>query len=170
MNVRTSDYPNVATRAAELDCSVPTAIALLPVNFLTARTRDELADDEYAPEVRDAWRQSGLEETPFLDRGGRFVIRVEESLSETVRLSLFVSSLLLTQNPHAVNLALGVIANKVTEILKNQAAPPKVALTVIVERVKDIEYTKVEYSGDVAGLTGVAEVVKGLRRAGGEER
>ena len=62
MRVQTKDYLDVAARARELGCRVPTRIALLPGNFTPAVRAGEFCYHAATPHVRSAWQDVGLED------------------------------------------------------------------------------------------------------------
>ena len=72
--------------------------------------------------------------------------------------TMVVSSLLLTQQPDLVSVALNIISNYVTDIFKGVNIDPKVKLNIL-QVAKNGKTQRVEYAGPVSGLS---EVVKAL--------
>lgn len=72
---------------------------------------------------------------------------------------LLVTSLLITQNPQAVTIALNVISNYVTEILRCIKSDPKVRLTIIRTATNCRIAQKINYEGPVSGLDELSKVL-----------
>ena len=75
--------------------------------------------------------------------------------------TVVISSLLLTQQPDLVSIALNIISNYVTDIFKGINADPKVKLNIL-QVAENGKTQRVEYAGPVSGLSEVIEVVKAL--------
>lgn len=58
---------------------MPTSIALLPRNFETATSKEELIHEGTTPTVRALWRQNGITETPFEQSGEKFPLVSENT-------------------------------------------------------------------------------------------
>jgi hypothetical protein len=83
--------------------------------------------------VRAAWRAEGIEETR-LEPQGEFWPAGQQDAGEWVGPVIFVGGSLLSQNPTLVSVALGVVANNATEILRGRPLGRQTAsLTVAVE-------------------------------------
>src|SRR4051794_20228183 len=65
-------FVDVKARVSELGCQVPTGLALLPRNFETAQSRDELVHDASGLSLRAAWRSEGVPETRLEPEGERW--------------------------------------------------------------------------------------------------
>jgi hypothetical protein len=110
-------FIDVRERAADLGCAVPEGFALLPRNFETATRRGELVHDASGLSVRAAWRADGVEETR-LEPEGETWAAAQKDAAEWIGPIIFVGSALLSQNPDAVNVGLGVVANYATDLLR----------------------------------------------------
>lgn len=73
--------------------------------------------------------------------------------------TFFVSGLLLTQNPTMVSVALGVIANYVTEIFKGLKSDPEVKLNIVQTANDGKKAQRINYEGPVSGLPEVEKVL-----------
>jgi hypothetical protein len=73
--------------------------------------------------------------------------------------TLLVTSLLMTQNPGAVTIALNIISSYVTEIFKGIKGDPQVKLTVIQTETNRGKARKIRYIGPVSGLNDVLKVL-----------
>ncbi|HTW90619.1 MAG TPA: hypothetical protein VMH22_02820 [bacterium] len=69
MSIQTKDFIDVATRARELGCRVPVAIALLPGNFSTAANPSEFRYHPATPYIREAWQRVNLHDEGPAIRG-----------------------------------------------------------------------------------------------------
>lgn len=160
MNIQQEDFVNVVQRARVLGCRVPTGLALLPRNFDSATSKDQLLHESEAPTVRILWRRARLEETPIEPEGERFPQISEKSFEEWVGPTIFASAALLSQNPAVVSVALGVISNYLTDWFKGTAMDRrKVRLDVVVETGKS-QYSKLHYEGPVEGLQDLAAIAR----------
>jgi hypothetical protein len=167
VNIQEEDFVDVMQRAQELGCRVPTGLAILPRNFESAASKDQLLHESEAPTVRILWRRAGLEETPIEPEGERFPQISEKSFEEWVGPTIFASAALLSENPALVSVAFGVISNYLTDWFKGTPIGlRKVRLDVVIEAGKR-EYKRLHYEGPVEGLQELAAVV---REVGANER
>lgn len=154
-----SDCVDVKKNAQELDCNTPTSIALLPSNFETVKSKGELIHESTVSTVRVLWRQNNIVETPLEQSGEKFPCVVEKAF-EWIGPTIFISAILLSQNPYLVTIALNVISNYLTEwfrgIPRNNR---KVKLRIITE-TKSGHYKKVEYEGTPDGLKQLPEIIR----------
>lgn len=160
MDIQQEDFVDVAEKALALGCQVPTGLALLPRNFESAISREELLHESEAPTVRILWRRAGLVETPIEPEGERFPQISEESFEEWVGPTIFVSGALMSQNPAVFSLALGVIANYLTDWFKGiPMGRGEARLDVVVEAGKT-RYRRLHYEGPVEGLQELAAIAR----------
>lgn len=158
MSEEVSNYINVTERAAVLGCNIPTRIALLPRNFEDAGSREDLLHESSAPTVRILLRQAGISETPLELEGEKFPERSEKDFERWIAPIIFVSGAFLTQNPHAIALALGVISNYLTDFFKGIPSGKRVTLDVVVETSLK-KYKKVHYEGPPEGLRELPSII-----------
>jgi len=85
-------------------------------------------------------------------------LRQERAL-DWVSPTLLVSSLLMTQNPAAVTIALNVISDYVTEILRGVKSDPRVRLTIVRSETTRRTAQKISYEGPVSGLHELVKVL-----------
>lgn len=159
MGMEQFGFVNVRERAGLLGCNVPSGMALLPRNFETVNSKKELLHESTAPTVRVLLRNSGIQETRLEPRGQRFPVVAEKGFREWVSPTLFVSCSLLSQNPHLVGIALGVISNYLTDFFKGVPGGGKVKLAIVVEQ-SDGSCTRLCYEGPVSGLEDLGEVAR----------
>ena len=71
---------------------------------------------------------------------------------------IFVGSSLLTREPDALSVALGVIAGYIGGWYAMLSTEQKVKLDIVVEQAGGGGYKRIEYEGDVEGLRGLPRV------------
>ena len=160
MNVQEEGFVDVVQRAQDLDCRVPTGLAILPRNFESAAAKDELLHESEAPTVRVLWRRVGVVETPIEPEGERFPQISEKSFEEWVGPTIFVSGALMSQNPAVLSVALGVISNYLTEWFKGTPMRRRKAKLDVVVEVGKREYRRLHYEGPVEGLQELAAIAR----------
>ena len=163
MAVVASDYINVVRRATELDCVAPSDLALITRYFETAEPRDELLHESHASTLRKLWRAAGVDATPVEPPDETFP-EVSESAFDLLLPTIFVGSLLLSEDPDGVSLALGVVANYVTDFFKGITGERKVRLDVVVEEEPDRKYRRIRYEGPPAGVHTIVDIVRDTAR------
>lgn len=159
MGVQIEDGYDVAERAASLGLRYPSAIAILPRNLSVATRPDELVYDTHALTIRKLWKEAGLHETP-VERDDQAFPRTLERSADWIGPTVFIASLLLTQNPYAIQLAIGVIQDYATDMLRGRLFRPKVRLDVILETSRAKSTKRIRYEGNVEGLRALPEIIQ----------
>ena len=154
-----SDYINVRKRAQELGCNIPTSIAILPRNFATAASKEELIHESTTPTVRVLWRQNSITETPLEQPEEKFPLAAEHSF-EWIGPTIFISAMLLSQNQHLVTIALNIISNYLSEWFRGIPRDNRKTKLSIVIETKNGLYKKIEYEGPPDGLKDLLEVIR----------
>jgi hypothetical protein len=144
------DFVDVDTRASALGLNAPTGLCLLPYNFEDAATAGELLYQGDAATVRILFRQAGVVETRLEPEGKRTPVLHQKSVDLVVP-TLFVAGSMLTENPTAVNVALSVLANYITDFFKGHGSDKRVRFS-IVTKDKGGRYRCYKYSGDPSGI------------------
>ena len=170
MNIEQEGFVDVAQRARDLGCRVPTGLAILPRNFESAAGKDELLHESEAPTVRILWRRAGLVEMPIEAEGERFPQISEESFEEWVGPTVFVSAALLSENPAILSVALGIISNYLTEWFRGIPTGRRKARLDVVVEVGKRQYRRLHYEGPVEGLEDLAAIARevGQNERGGD--
>lgn len=150
------DYINVVERAAQLGCHLPSGFAIVPDNFATAPSRQELLMRGEGSTIRTLFRNHDMPLEDFLPKGER--PRFVHNKSHDWAAFIFVSAALLSENPALVSLALNVIANYLTDSFKGLPSK-KIKLDIAVERKGNSVSKRLTYEGDVAGLKEIADTV-----------
>lgn len=158
MATKISDYVHVANRAKELGCVTPTGITVLPENFENAASRSELLFGSEAATIRKLLK-SDVPMGSLLPTGER-APAIHNKHFEWAP-AIFVSAALLSENPNAISVALGIVSNYATDFFKGRPSR-KVKLTVVVETKKDRSCKRIDYEGDASGLASLANIVRQL--------
>jgi hypothetical protein len=166
MPVQVMDYVDVAARSRELGCRVPVGIALLPGNFTTAHSADELRFHEAVPSVRSAWRNVGLIDVGLDRKSRQSPTKGCASTDRPVQLTVFFGAGLLRGGTGLVTLALGTVAAVLTERPGTGVDPKNIRLDAIVERPDRSGYTCLAYHGDAYELVALAKPVRKVWTAG----
>ena len=107
-------------------------------------------------------RAAGID-VQILQRSEERMPSVIERAAAWVAPTVFIGSMLLTQNRHAIQVALNVISNYVTDLLKARSLPDAIKLTVVIEETKSKRCRRVEYAGSASKLPELAEVLNALQ-------
>ena len=158
MAIQVFEFVDVEEKSKALGCNIPTSIALLPRNFEIAESRYALLHEKSAWTIRELFQENGIVETPLERDGEVFYGVVEKGLEEWIAPMIFVSSALLSQNPHIVSVALGVISNHVTDLFRRIPEYGTVRLDIVVETKKKT-YMRISYEGPVSGLEKAEQIV-----------
>lgn len=157
LSITVSEYTCVSDHVTQLGCRMPTGIAMLPHNFETATSACDLLLRAEASTIQKLFRNQNVPLDSFHSPSER-PPSVHNKHFDWAPI-LFVSAALLSENPAAVNVALGVIANYATDFFKG--LPKKaVKLHVVVERKADRVCKKVTYEGDAAGLQSLPDLLR----------
>jgi hypothetical protein len=158
MPISINEFVNVEDRALTLDCEIPTRFALLPRNFSTAESKNELMYESSAATVRTLFRQNQLQETRLEKEGDRFN-RIVEQGNDWVAPTLFFAASLLIQDPNVTALAINIISNYLTDWFKGIPGRKNIKLDVVVEKQAKKTYVKISYDGDIEGLSEIPNLV-----------
>lgn len=159
--IEISDYINVSGKLKELGCSRPEGIGILPEQFDTRTSTDKLAHLSRARSMVRLFVENRIP-VSVIRREGQNSPRIHTASSEWVGPTLFVSAALLSENPHALSLALGVLANYLADFFKRPGERPgegKVRLGLVIERDGPKTCAEIRYEGSVEGLTSLSETI-----------
>jgi hypothetical protein len=154
------DHVDVAARARELGCRVPTGTALLPGNFATAASAAELRYHDVVPEVRSAWRRIGLKDTGPHRKLRQNVGASPDPSGQPVPLAVYFG-LGLVGNPKAVLHALSAVAT-VLIADPSSANAREIRFDGIVERPSNGGYVCLEFLGQPRELIALARSVRDI--------
>ncbi|MHA1228647.1 MAG: hypothetical protein ACTSPV_18130 [Candidatus Hodarchaeales archaeon] len=157
--IKVENYVNVEEKAQKLNLNIPSQIAVLPRNFKTATNKEELIHAPTTPTVRKLWKQNNIRETPIEKHGEKIPCSAEKAF-EWIGPIIFISSLLLSQNPHLVNIALNVISNYLTEWFRGVPYNERKAKLSIVLKTRSGDYKEIKYEGFPDGLDVLQEILR----------
>lgn len=160
MTIQISEYIDVKKRALELRCNAPSKLAILPRNFKSAKSKDELLHEGSVSTIRVLWRQAGISETRIEKEGERFPVIQEKAFEEWIGPIIFVGASMLSQNPHTISVALEVISNYLTDWFKGVPGDKRVKLDVVVEETKVKVCKRIHYEGNIEGLQELPRIVR----------
>ena len=141
MSITISDYPNVTERAAALGLTRPTGIAILPVNFDSAKGQEELLQRSEAATVKSLLRQSNLQPDNLLPRPNA-IGHIQNNGFEWVGPTIFVSASLFSSNPSIVAISINVLSNYLTDFFKGISGTKRVKLEIVMETTANCAYKK----------------------------
>jgi hypothetical protein len=137
MEVQVSDYIDVEQKALELGYTAPTGLTILPRNFATAVSADELIHEGTTPTVRTLLRQTGVQETRLEKEGEKFPCTKHE-FWEWVGPIIFVSEWMLTNG--ALPVTINVISNYISDISKGHRHDAEVTVEFVVETTEKTKH------------------------------
>ena len=131
-NPNITDYINVKAQLSKLGCHEPSGLAILPSNFESANSIDELLQPMESATVKKLLILNELPYTDILERNNRPKYVTEKSI-DLILPTIFISAALLSENPAAVSLALNIIANYATEFFRGMKGERKVKIDFVTE-------------------------------------
>lgn len=153
------DVGDVSSRFALLGLKRPTGICILPNNYLYAEKTDDLFLAVSAPDIKVRLRQAGVPPETIIPDGVKIPYRDDRD-STLVLPTLFVAACYLSQNPDVLNVALGVVANYVTDFFKGRSGANRVKCSVHVETTDKKTVKNIEYDGDPEQFAKIVEAIK----------
>lgn len=143
MTIKVTDFVDVRERAQELNCNIPSDIAILPSNFATAKTIDELVYMNSAATVRKLLRQAKISESRIEKPGEKYQQLVQES-DEWIGPLIYIAQIAL------IPILLGIVSNYLTDYLKGRRKNNTVKLHFILDANNNCKY--IHYEGGVEGI------------------
>lgn len=161
--VKITDFLDVSRKLSELGGNPPGKLALLPINFETATSIDELLQASETLTIGKLLREQGLPLDNLVDRSRRPPY-IKNKSHEWVAPILFVAVSWYSQNPALVSVALDVVGNYATAFFGGLRGNREVTLNIVVQKKSGL-CRKISYHGPAEGLKDLARVV---REAGDE--
>jgi hypothetical protein len=159
---KVEDYIDVARRAKELQCSLPTGLAIIPLEFETGASAQDLRDASHTTTVKKFFKEGGVSFETFLPDTEHLPYVIDKHF-EWLGPTLFIPLALLNDNPQIVSLAIGVLSNCISDFLKGIPKRNRnVKLKVIVETTKGCKYKKLSYDVDIDGLAALPKIISGM--------
>ena len=161
MNTNISDYIHVFEKLDELSCSYSEGIAILPVNFETATPTTTIEQLRGTFAIEKLFRMNDVP-CSEIRRENEKPSYMGHRSAEWVLPTLFFSALLLSENPAIVSVSLGVIANFLTDRIKETGRKQTGKLDIVIEIEKNKSKTckKISYEGPIDEMSKLDEIVK----------
>lgn len=153
---------SVAERAAALGCSVPEGFAILPANFATAANSEEFLYESAGATVRTLFRTNQIPLQDILPLGVPRRQLIYKS-AEWAGPTLFVGYAVLSDNGTLLNIALGVVANYLTEFFRGTGKVPTIKLDFIVEKTPGREYKHLKFEGPPDAIPALKDAMQAIR-------
>lgn len=138
---------NLNDRLLKLGLTFPGGIAVLPLNFDVAETRDELNYSPLTVEIERELRKAGVQ-LEIADPDDDRVYLETRSVDWVLPVMAFGA--VLVNNPEAVQVVLGVISNYLFDKMKRLGSNHTVRMEILRERLDGKDHLK--YEGPVEGL------------------
>jgi hypothetical protein len=137
---------SVPNRLSELGLNAVTGIAILPENLFSAENREDLFFAPAATDFKVLLRQAGVTLDKIEPDGVKISFRDDRESTLFVP-TLFLAGAYLSGYPNLVNLAIGVIANYVTDFFRGRSGDKRVNCTVILETTGKKTTKRIDYDG-----------------------
>lgn len=159
MTTTIKDYIDVRLRVAELGGIYPSTFSLLPSNFADAGSVAELRQVSEAATVKTLLRKANIPQQDIFSPEQRPPY-IQNNSFEWVAPTLFIAAALLSENPHAVSVALGVISEYAADVIRGFGARNKVELRIVVEQAKSKTFKEISYKGPPEGLKELDAIIR----------
>ncbi len=154
-----TDMESIAPRFAELGLSEPRGLCILPINFFGADGQTDLYLHPQMPDFKVLLRQAGVPLDNIVPDGVKIPYRNDHD-STLVVPTLFLGAAYLSGNANLLNVALGVVANYVTDYFRGQGGVKRVECTVLIEKTEKKTVKRIEYSGSPDEFAKLIEAIK----------
>ncbi|NWF33499.1 hypothetical protein HH110_10660 [Stenotrophomonas sp. SAM-B] len=161
MTMEVIDIVSMTERIAALGGHPPAGLAILPENLATAATKSDLRQQVESDTVRTLLREHGIHFSEVFSDADQPPYLQQYSY-EWFGPTLFVSASLLSQNPTALSVALGIITNYLYDLFKG-ATEGKASLKIVLER-PDGTCKQIMYQGPAEGMSEIASIVDALEK------
>lgn len=162
MAITVTDYPNVRERLRRLGCSEPNGFTILPLNFGSADSAEDLRQDAESVTVKKLLRSAHLPYDDILEDGRRpfyLLIRSYEWIAPT----LFISAAIMSENPSLISVALSVVANYATDHFKGGSKKENIKIHVVIEKSRKSTCTRISYDGPPEELPKILDKIEAMK-------
>jgi hypothetical protein len=156
-----NDYPSVADRVAALGCQMPSGLAILPDNFVTASSPDDFVYADTATTIRTLLRNHSIPCEGVVSSGERPKYSSHKN-AEWVGPVSYISWSLLTDSGAQWLAALEVMKDYLTEYFRGRPAPTTIKLRYIVETTPGHTYKMLDYEGNIEGMDKLPAVLRAV--------
>ena len=162
MPVSVSDYPNVRERTTLLGMTLSSELAILPRGFAEASGPGDLAHEPDASTIRKLLSAGGLEVQQLEPMAGRLPAVVQHA-ADWLSPTIFVGSMLLSQNPYAIQVALNIISTYLVDALRGARGSGMVKVSLVVEQSDRRSCRSLSFEGPASGLKDLERVIRSLQ-------
>ncbi|MBI3693644.1 MAG: hypothetical protein HY238_02225 [Acidobacteria bacterium] len=156
-----TEYIDVRERASTLGLLLGSELVILPRHFDSAISNADLCHEAEATTVRKLLLEAGLNVQQLQPAETRLPSAVQKS-SDWIAPTVFVGSMLLTQNPYAIQVALGVLNSYLADLFKGRLSEGGVKLTLVIEQSRTKTCRRMIYEGPWSGIKDLAPLLKQL--------
>lgn len=158
MNHVINQAPSLQTILDEFGLVTPSKFAILPRNVFTAESTEKLLYGAETSTLRKILHKHGVE-VERIESSSLKIPQIEEKSAALILPLIFVGANLLSQNPNALSVILGIISNFATDALKG-IGTDQVELSIITGSHRTGHYRSIDYKGPATGLTDLIQIVK----------
>ena len=159
MNYAIHDYATLSDELQRLKLNTPEQLSFFPENLSDAKSSADLIYTDSIHDFQKIFRLNSLSIPQLADTPAQFRTRKSADFFAP---GLFVTGLMISNNPNLVSVALNIISTYITDIFKGTAGEKKVKFEVITDDA-DGNFKKVVYEGPVSGIKDLEKVIKSLR-------
>ncbi len=158
MEISQHAFVSVEEQAEKLGCQVPAHVAVLPRNFATADSLEDLVHESNCATVRKLLAEAGVEESRIEPEGTKLP-EIQENDFTWLGPTIFFAAAALANNPDLVTVALGVVSNYVSELFRGVTGQRRVRCDVVVEQTKTKKCVRIHFEGDPESLSNLQPAV-----------
>jgi hypothetical protein len=125
------EFLDMEERCSSMGCTFPTGFSILPRNFDSAKSKSDFLHEDTTPTVRSLLAEKGIIETK-IEQDGDKIPYIQENCFERVGPIIFIGSLVFSENPHLISVALGVVSNFLTDYFKGRMGNKTAKLSLVV--------------------------------------
>lgn len=140
-------------------------IVLLPQNYLECNDVEQFFYNEEIKTLSKMFSSGNLENYKMKIKGNAIDNYKAQKSGHIIIPSLFVSGLIMSENPELVSVAMSVIANYATTLLKGiPKRKQNVKFKIINKNHKTKKTSKIEYEGNVEGINELTKILKEINK------
>ena len=162
-SISIEDYPRVSTRLRELGFEVLGGLLILPTGFEDATAPAEMCHVSDASTIQKLWTEAGIQGEVVQPKEGPKVPTLIQHGFSWIAPTIFVSSMLLTENPSVVAVALNIVGNYATDFFRGRLGRPEVRLRVVTEDTNG-NCTELSYEGPPEGVRDLRKSIEQIAR------
>ncbi|SFS24133.1 hypothetical protein [Pseudomonas sp. NFACC42-2] len=162
MSILVNDHISISEKLKSFGLALPNGLTIIPSNLATANSLNELRQQVESDTVRTLLRQNNITYYELFEEEDQPPYLQQYSF-EWYGPTLIISAGLLTQDPNALSITLGLITNYLYDLFKGSKGG-KASLDVIYQN-KDGSCKEIHYSGPHEGLPQIYDIVKELEKS-----